>query len=127
MEDLLDIVAWLFPLVVITVMPICERIALALGREGRGAFVERDGRYLGKDFDEMVRGHTHVPIGTRIVRQIGRDLRSPISLLVISFFVMSIVIGVVTQNSARLWLGIGLGCFYVYLFVATMRHQGAST
>jgi hypothetical protein len=126
-ESVLDVAIWVVPILVVTAFPLYERLALRLGWDGERAFVEQDGRLLLRAYVRLAKSSPDTPWSTRALRQLGRDLTSPFSVLIILFIAATIVVGVTTRNAGRAGFGVLLACGYAWLFASTVKntaHEG---
>jgi hypothetical protein len=119
-ETVLQVGRYVGPFIVGTARPAYERIALWRGRDGLDAFEERDGQLIYKGYRADA-----PPASTmsRVLKQLGADFRSPLSLGIIAFIALTILAGVVGHNSRNVWFGGLLACGYVFLFVTNLRTQ----
>jgi len=118
----LDVGAWVMPLVFGTGIPVCERMLLWRGRDGLSRYIAHDG-YMAEKALVALADEWKRPLAIRIVRQLGRDLRGGASLLVITFIACTIAAAVLGNRPTQMWIGIGLACGYAYMFGTTVQHH----
>jgi hypothetical protein len=123
LDRTLAVARWFLPLAMIVLPPIVVRVMYALGWTDLDRFVKRDGNMIDRDVVRVVREQRDA-LPVRVMRQLARDLVTPLSLAVISWIALTIVLGVRTDDIKTLLVGTALGFGYLGLLtvmVAKMR------
>ncbi|HEY3802678.1 MAG TPA: hypothetical protein VGL61_08710 [Kofleriaceae bacterium] len=122
LDRLLSAGRFLIPLAVIVIPVVGVRLALAFGKDGLDRFVEKDGRFIDRDLLGVV-AEQRAALPIRFVRQLVRDLMSPLSLAIACYIAITIIFAVRLHNEPTLILGAALAAGYLGLVLWALRRN----